>query len=70
MSEQTSEMSAIVMNRHAQTDVVGPTREQMFRHLRRSNAIAERAAGLGKHPFGALLVAPDHAETRTITLVK
>lgn len=36
-----------------------PTPEQILRHLRRSNAIAQRAASLGHHPFGALLVGPD-----------
>ncbi|MFZ2651886.1 MAG: nucleoside deaminase [Burkholderiaceae bacterium] len=29
-------------------------------HLRRANAIAQRALRAGHHPFGALLVAPDH----------
>ena len=33
--------------------------EQSLRHLRRANAVAQRAASLGRHPFGALLVAPD-----------
>ena len=33
--------------------------EQTLRHLRRANAVAQRAASLGRHPFGALLVAPD-----------
>ncbi|MFY3384670.1 nucleoside deaminase [Paracidovorax sp. MALMAid1276] len=33
--------------------------EQITRHLRRANAVAERAVGMGRHPFGALLVAPD-----------
>ena len=37
-----------------------PTPEQMQRHLRASNAIAQRALDAGHHPFGALLVAPDH----------
>jgi tRNA(Arg) A34 adenosine deaminase TadA len=37
-----------------------PTAAQMQRHLRRANAVAERAMALGRHPFGALLVAPDH----------
>lgn len=37
-----------------------PSREQMIRHLRRSNEIAQRAMQLGHHPFGALLVGPDH----------
>jgi len=60
MNQAATTEQALVMNVHAQTDAAGPTREQMFRHLRRSNAIAERAAQLGKHPFGALLIAPDH----------
>ena len=38
-----------------------PTPEQMQRHLRAANAIAQRALAAGHHPFGALLVAPDHA---------
>lgn len=38
----------------------GPTRPQILRHLRRSNEIALRALALGRHPFGALLVGPDH----------
>ncbi len=33
--------------------------EQTTRHLRRANAVAQRAKDLGHHPFGALLVAPD-----------
>ncbi|WP_269497367.1 nucleoside deaminase [Castellaniella sp. S9] len=37
-----------------------PTREQIIRHLLRSNEVAKRAIGLGCHPFGAILVAPDH----------
>jgi tRNA(Arg) A34 adenosine deaminase TadA len=37
-----------------------PTPEQMLRHLRRSNEVARRAVALGRHPFGAVLVAPDH----------
>ena len=35
------------------------TPEQVERHLRRANDVARRAATLGRHPFGALLVAPD-----------
>src|ERR1700712_1708202 len=38
----------------------GPTREQIVRHLRRSNEVGRRAVSLGRHPFGALLVGPDH----------
>ena len=37
-----------------------PTPEQMHRHLRSANAIAQRALDAGHHPFGALLVGPDH----------
>jgi len=33
--------------------------EQVSRHLRRANAVAQRALTLGRHPFGAILVAPD-----------
>ncbi len=36
-----------------------PTLAQRLRHLRRAN-VAQRARALGRHPFGALLVAPDH----------
>ncbi|MGE0331170.1 MAG: nucleoside deaminase [Ramlibacter sp.] len=35
------------------------TPEQALRHLRRANEVARRAMGLGRHPFGAILVAPD-----------
>jgi tRNA(Arg) A34 adenosine deaminase TadA len=35
--------------------------EQVLRHLRRANDVALRAASMGRHPFGALLVAPDGA---------
>ena len=37
-----------------------PSLEQMLRHLRRANAVAQRALDLGRHPFGAILVASDH----------
>lgn len=33
--------------------------EQALAHLRRANQVARRAASLGRHPFGALMVAPD-----------
>jgi tRNA(Arg) A34 adenosine deaminase TadA len=36
-----------------------PTKEQVLRHLRRANAVAQAAMDAGHHPFGALLVAPD-----------
>ncbi|XAH21580.1 nucleoside deaminase [Xylophilus sp. GW821-FHT01B05] len=35
------------------------TDEQIARHLRRANTVAERAMAMGRHPFGALLLAPD-----------
>lgn len=37
-----------------------PSAEQLQRHLRRANAIARHALEAGHHPFGALLVGPDH----------
>jgi len=33
--------------------------EQVLKHLRRANEVARRAMSLGRHPFGAILVAPD-----------
>jgi pimeloyl-ACP methyl ester carboxylesterase/tRNA(Arg) A34 adenosine deaminase TadA len=36
-----------------------PTPEQIRRHLRRAQQVAERAVTLGHHPFGAILVGPD-----------
>ena len=35
------------------------TPDQISRHLRRANEVALRAQRMGRHPFGALLVAPD-----------
>ena len=35
------------------------TPEQITRHLRRANEVARRAMDLGRHPFGAILVAPN-----------
>jgi tRNA(Arg) A34 adenosine deaminase TadA len=35
------------------------TPDQTLRHLRRANEVARRAMSLGRHPFGAILVAPD-----------
>ncbi len=37
-----------------------PTSAQMLRHLRRANEVARGAMDAGHHPFGAILVAPDH----------
>ncbi|HWS05481.1 MAG TPA: nucleoside deaminase [Burkholderiaceae bacterium] len=35
------------------------TSDQVLRQLRRANEVARRAMVLGRHPFGAILVAPD-----------
>jgi len=43
-----------------------PSQEQIIRHLRHSNEIAKQAMAAGHHPFGAILVAPDH-ETVVMT---
>lgn len=37
-----------------------PTPEQIVRHLRHANEVARRALSMGRHPFGAILVGPDH----------
>lgn len=37
----------------------GLSHDQAVRHLRRANEVARRAMTMGRHPFGALLVAPD-----------
>jgi tRNA(Arg) A34 adenosine deaminase TadA len=37
-----------------------PAPDQIVAALRRANQIAMDAAALGRHPFGALLLAPDH----------
>lgn len=37
----------------------GMQHEQAVRHLQRANEVARRALSLGRHPFGAILVAPD-----------
>jgi tRNA(Arg) A34 adenosine deaminase TadA len=38
-----------------------PTEAQIVAMLRRAQAVAQRALDAGHHPFGAVLVAPDHA---------
>ncbi len=35
------------------------TPDPILCHLRRANAVAQRAMAMGRHPFGAILVAPD-----------
>jgi tRNA(Arg) A34 adenosine deaminase TadA len=37
-----------------------PSPDQILKHLRHANQIAMRARTFGHHPFGAILVAPDH----------
>ncbi len=37
-----------------------PTPEQIIRRLQRANQMAIRARQFGHHPFGAILVAPNH----------
>jgi len=37
-----------------------PTVEQMVRHLNAANQVAIQTRDRGHHPFGAILVAPDH----------
>jgi tRNA(Arg) A34 adenosine deaminase TadA len=38
----------------------GPSETQVVAMLRRAQAVAQRALDAGHHPFGAVLVAPDH----------
>ena len=47
-------------------DTTRPSLEQIARHLRHANEIGAQAAREGRHPFGAILVAPDH-ETVLLT---
>jgi tRNA(Arg) A34 adenosine deaminase TadA len=44
----------------ASPDRTEPTPEQVLRLLAKAQAVAQRALDAGHHPFGALLVAPDH----------
>jgi len=37
-----------------------PTAQQMLRGLRLANAVARRSLDAGHHPFGAVLLGPDH----------
>ena len=43
-----------------------PNQEQILKFLKLSNEVGRRATELGHHPFGAVLVAPDH-ETVLLT---
>ncbi|NEQ43087.1 MAG: nucleoside deaminase [Leptolyngbya sp. SIOISBB] len=47
-------------DRPSTTGDVNPNLKQVVGHLRRANAIAQQAIQSGNHPFGAILVAPDH----------
>lgn len=38
----------------------GPSLQQQIALLRRADDVARRAMAMGRHPFGAVLVAPDH----------
>lgn len=38
----------------------GPSLQQQVALLRLADAVARRAMAMGRHPFGAVLVAPDH----------
>ncbi len=44
----------------AQPPGTDPSPEQMLRNLRLANAVAKQAMQAGRHPFGAVLVGPDH----------
>lgn len=44
---------------------IDPTPAQIERHLRSANAVANRALEAGHHPFGAVLVGPDHETVLT-----
>jgi len=47
------------MSSDQQTNGGTMSHEQVMRHLRRANEVARRATALGRHPFGAILIAPD-----------
>ena len=40
--------------------MTAPSPDQIVRHLKRANEVAREAIAMGHHPFGAILVAPDH----------
>ena len=40
--------------------MTAPSPEQIVRHLKRANEVARESIAMGHHPFGAILVAPDH----------
>ena len=47
------------MSSDQQSNGVTMSHEQVVRQLRRANEVARRAMALGRHPFGAILIAPD-----------
>ncbi len=53
-------MHQVKENKRPTPGGVEPTKEQIIKHLRRANQVAQRALALGQHPFGAILVAPDN----------
>lgn len=52
-------MSSAASHHHPTPGGSAPSREQLLKHLRRANAVAQQALDSGSHPFGAILVAPD-----------
>ena len=49
----------MALSDHSGTHAAVWTDAQLARQLRHADAIARRAMAMGRHPFGALLVAPD-----------
>ena len=47
------------MNEHPEPVRRQLTDEQAQRHLLQANEVARRAMAMGRHPFGAILIAPD-----------
>lgn len=60
MAAGTQTATAFVMIHPFAPSSLRPTPEQIERHLRRTMEVAERAVSMGRHPFGAILVAPDN----------
>lgn len=59
-SLQEQKLSIPPIASHAAPPGTDPTPAQMTAHLRAANAVARRALDAGHHPFGAVLVGPDH----------
>lgn len=47
---------------HIEFENPDPTDEQIKRNLLRAEDVTQRALNEGRHPFGAILVGPDHEE--------